>query len=39
MEELARLIEESKNSYADYDEDDYDYEDDNQDWGPVMGGM
>ena len=39
MDELARLIEESKNSSADYDEDDYDYEDDNQGWGPVMGGM
>lgn len=39
MEELAKLIEESKNSSTDYDEDDYDYEDDNQGWGPVMGGM
>lgn len=39
MEELARLIEESKNNSTDYDEDDYDYEDDNQGWGPVMGGM
>lgn len=39
MEELARLIEESKNSSTDYDEDDYDYENDNQGWGPVMGGM
>ena len=32
MEELARLIEESKNSSTDY-------EDEEQDWGPVMGGM
>ncbi|MGN1420278.1 MAG: relaxase/mobilization nuclease domain-containing protein [Eubacterium sp.] len=32
MEELAKLIEESKNSSADY-------EDEKQDWGPVMGGM
>lgn len=39
MDELARLIEESKNNSADYDEDDYDYEDDNQGWGPVIGGM
>lgn len=39
MEELARLIEESKNNSTDYDEDDYDYEDDNQGWDPVMGGM
>ena len=39
MDELARLIEESKNSSSDYDDDDYDYEDDNQGWGPVMGGM
>lgn len=39
MEELAKLIEESKSSSADYDEDNYDYEDDNQGWGPVMGGM
>lgn len=39
MEELARLIEESKNSSTDYNEDDYDYEVDNQGWGPVMGGM
>ena len=37
MDELAKLIEES--SSTDYDEDDYDYEDDNQGWGPVMGGM
>lgn len=39
MDELARLIEESKSNSTDYDEDDYDYEDDNQGWGPVMGGM
>ena len=39
MEELAKLIEESKNNSTDYDEDDYDFEDDNQGWGPVMGGM
>lgn len=39
MEELAKLIEESKNNSTDYDEDDYDYENDSQDWGPVMGGM
>ena len=37
MDELAKLIEESNST--DYDEDDYDYEDDNQGWGPVMGGM
>lgn len=39
MDELAKLIEESKSNFTDYDEDDYDYEDDNQGWGPVMGGM
>ena len=39
MDELAKLIEESKSNSTDYDEDDYDYEDDNQCWGPVMGGM
>ena len=41
MDELAKLIEESKSNSTDYDEDDYDYdyEDDNQGWGPVMGGM
>lgn len=39
MEELAKLIEENKSNSTDYDEDDYDYEDDNQGWGPVMGGM
>ena len=32
MDELARLIEESKNNSTDY-------EDEEQDWGPVMGGM
>lgn len=37
MDELAKLIEESNST--DYDEDDYDYEEDNQGWGPVMGGM
>lgn len=39
MEELAKLIEQSKNNSTDYDEDNYDYEDDNQGWGPVMGGI
>ena len=39
MEELANLIEESKSNSTDYDEDNYDYEDNNQGWGPVMGGM
>lgn len=39
MEELAKLIEQSKNNSTDYDEDNYDYEDDNQGCGPVMGGM
>lgn len=39
MDELARIIEESKSNSTDYNEDDYDYEDDNQGWGPVMGGM
>ena len=39
MDELAKLIEESKSNSIDYDEDDYDYEYDNQGWGPVMGGM
>ena len=39
MDELAKLIEESKNNSTDYDKDNYDYEDDNQGWGPVMGGM
>ncbi|MGN1419939.1 MAG: hypothetical protein ACI4XC_00300, partial [Eubacterium sp.] len=39
MEELAKLIEESKNNSTDYYEDDYYYEDDNQGWGPVMSGM
>lgn len=32
MEELARLIEESKNNSTDY-------EDEEQEWSPVMGGM
>lgn len=39
MEELAKLIEESKNNSTDYDEDNYDYEEEEQEWGPVMGGM
>ena len=39
MEELARLIEESKSNSTDYDEDNYDYEDEEQEWGPVIGGM
>lgn len=39
MDELANLIEESKNNSTDYDEYNYDYEDDNQGWSPVMGGM
>ena len=39
MEELAKLIEESKNNSTDYDEDNYDYEEEEQEWGPVRGGM